>query len=139
MQSISDVMTSTPKTLEEDATLVDAAQLMRREDIGDVLLTRDGRVTGIVTDRDIVIRAIAQGKLPGETRLRDVATDELVTLVPSDTVAHAVALMRDKAIRRIPVVDDDGGPVGIVSIGDLAEDRDPDSVLADISSAPPDK
>ena len=80
MQTIADVMTKSPKTLEEDATLVDAAQVMRREDIGDVLLTKDGRCTGIVTDRDIVVRAIAKGKLPGETPLREVASEDVVTL-----------------------------------------------------------
>lgn len=137
METIADVMTATPKTLEEDATLLDAAQLMRREDIGDVLLTKDGRCTGIVTDRDLVVRAIAKGKLPEETPLRDVSSKEVVTVSPSDAVAQAVALMRDKAIRRIPVVDDEGRPVGIVSIGDLAVERDSDSALADISAAPP--
>ncbi|HEX6206856.1 MAG TPA: CBS domain-containing protein [Actinomycetota bacterium] len=137
MQTIADVMTKTPKTLEEDATLVDAAQLMRREDIGDVLVTRDGRCTGIVTDRDIVVRAIAKGKLPGETPLSEVASEDVVTLSPSDAVAQAVAEMRDKAIRRLPVVDEEGRPVGIVSIGDLAVERDADSALADISAAPP--
>ena len=137
METIADVMTANPKTLDEDATLVEAAQLMRSEDIGDVLLTKDGRCTGIVTDRDIVIRAIAEGKLPEETRLREAASEEVVTLSPSDAVAQAVVQMRDKAIRRIPVVDEEGRPVGIVSIGDLAMERDSDSVLADISSAPP--
>lgn len=137
METVADVMTANPKTLEEDATLLEAAQLMRREDIGDVLLTKDGRCTGIVTDRDIVVRAVAKGKLPDETKLIEVASEEVVTLSPSDAVAQAVAQMRDKAIRRVPVVDDDGRPVGIVSIGDLAVERDSDSALADISAAPP--
>lgn len=137
MQAIADIMTANPKTLDEDATILEAAQLMDREDIGDVLMTKDGRCTGIVTDRDIVVRAIAEGKLPEETKLSDIASGEVVTLSPSDAVAQAVAQMRDKAIRRIPVVDDEGRPVGIVSIGDLAVERDPDSALADISAAPP--
>lgn len=136
MQRISDVMTADPTTCPEDATLEDAARLMRQEDIGDVLVTRDGRLTGIVTDRDIVVRALAEGMSPTETRVGEVASADAATLSPDDAVDRAVRLMRDRALRRVPVVDD-GRPVGIVSIGDLAVARDPGSALADISAADP--
>jgi CBS domain-containing protein len=137
MQRISDVMTADVTTCPQDATIEDAARLMRQEDIGDVLVTdEEGRLAGIVTDRDIVVRALAEGRSPGETPVRDVLTTEVVALEPKDAVDRAVQVMRDGAVRRVPVVED-GRPVGIVSIGDLAVERDPDSALADISAAEP--
>jgi CBS domain-containing protein len=110
---------------------------MRANDIGDVIVVDDnGKLTGIVTDRDIVVRVVAEGRDPRATRLGDIASRELTVLAPDDPVERAVELMRERAIRRLPVVEQ-GKPVGIVSIGDLALDRDPDSALADISAAPP--
>ncbi|MFL5895266.1 MAG: CBS domain-containing protein [Thermoleophilaceae bacterium] len=135
-ESIRDVMTKDPKTVEASATLRDAAQLMDREDIGDVLVVENGEVQGIVTDRDIVVRAIAQGKDPGDTSVREVCTTDLETLSPDDSVEDAVDRVKGKDVRRLPVVED-GKPVGIVSLGDLAVDRDSDSALADISAAGP--
>ncbi len=135
-QSIRDVMTAAPRALPEDASIVDAARVMRDEDIGNVLVTRGGRVTGIVTDRDIAIRIIAEDRTPADTPLRDAASEELVTLSPDDAVEDAIRMMREKALRRVPVVDG-GKAVGIVSIGDLAVERDSDSALADISAAEP--
>lgn len=136
MQRISDVMTTDLTTCPEDATLEEAARLMREADIGDVLVTREGRLTGIVTDRDIVVRALAEGRPPAETRVGEVASTEVAVVGPGDAADRAVRLMRDRALRRVPVVDD-GRPVGIVSIGDLAVERDPESALADISAADP--
>lgn len=137
MQRISEVMTADVTTCPQDATIEDAARLMRQEDIGDVLVTDDeGRLTGIVTDRDIVVRALAEGRSPSETPVQEVASSDVVTLEPKDAVERAVQVMRDGAMRRVPVVED-GRPVGIVSIGDLAVELDPDSALADISAAEP--
>jgi CBS domain-containing protein len=96
----------------------------------------DGQVRGIVTDRDIVVRAVADGRDPASTTLGEVGSTDVVALSPDDTVERAVEIMRQKAIRRVPVVEG-GRAVGIVSIGDLAAERDPDSALADISSARP--
>ncbi|HKH05234.1 MAG TPA: CBS domain-containing protein [Acidimicrobiales bacterium] len=132
-QSIGEVMTHTTRTLETDATVQQAAQVMAEDDIGAVIVCRDGRVAGIVTDRDITVRATAQGK-GTETTLGDVCSGDVVTLSPSDTVGDAVQIMREKAVRRVPVVEGDK-PVGIVSIGDLAIERDARSALADISAA----
>jgi CBS domain-containing protein len=132
-------MTPDPVTMLESETLTSAAQHMREHDIGDVIVLDDtsGRVKGIVTDRDIVIRAVAEGRAPDEATVASVCTDGLQTIGPDAPASKAVKLMRDKAIRRLPVVEDDGRPVGIVSLGDLAERLDKDSALADISAAPP--
>jgi CBS domain-containing protein len=135
-QSIREVMTPTPVACAATATVAEAARFMRDGDVGDVLVERDGAVCGIVTDRDLVVRAIADGRDPNEVTLAEVCSAELTALSPTDSVEDAIRLMREKALRRLPVLDD-GTAVGIVSIGDLAEERDPDSALADISAAPP--
>src|SRR5258706_2508909 len=129
-QRIRDVMTSDPTVCPAAATLTDAAREMRDHEIGDVLVERDGALCGLVTDRDIVIRAIAAGADPNVTRLGDICSRELITLSPSDSIRDAVELMRQKSVRRLPVVDK-GEAVGIVSLGDLAVVRDKDSVLSD--------
>src|SRR5215207_6264688 len=134
--SVAAVMTKEPVVLESDSPLTDAARMMRDSDIGDVILIEGGSVCGIVTDRDIVVRGIASGKDPSTTRLDEICSKD-VTTVSSDTpVEEAVRLMRDRAVRRLPVVDGDR-PVGVISLGDLAMERDPTSALADISEAPP--
>lgn len=134
---IRDVMTTNPETLPESTTVREAAETMRANDIGDVVVVDDnGAISGILTDRDIVVRVVAEGRDPRVTRIGDIASRELTAASPDDPVDRAVQLMRERAIRRLPVVDK-GKPVGIVSIGDLALDRDPDSALADISAAPP--
>ena len=134
-QKISEVMTRNPVTLQATASTLEAARAMRDSNIGTVVVVDNGRVCGIVTDRDIVVRAVAQGHDPATTKLRDIGSHDLTTLAPTDTVEHAVQIMREKAIRRIPVVEN-GKPVGIVSLGDLALERDPDSALGSISAAP---
>jgi len=135
-KSVSDVMTPDPVGMTASTPLSDAARRMKAEDIGDVLVLDGNSLRGLVTDRDIVVRALAEDRDPRTTTLGDVCSSELVTVAPDAPVDEAVRLMRDKALRRLPVVDD-GRPVGIVSIGDLAVDRDPDSALSDISGAPP--
>lgn len=136
---IKDVMTMNPISLPTDSTLTEAAEAMRDSDIGDVIvLDDDGQVWGIVTDRDIVIRGVAEGRDPSTTALGDVCSRDMTTLSPEDSVSDAIRLMKEKAIRRVPVIDD-GKPAGIVTIGDLAMDRDPDSALAAISEAEPDR
>jgi CBS domain-containing protein len=136
-QSIRDVMTPNPHTVASDATLEDAAREMKQDDIGAVLVKDDGSVTGILTDRDIVVRAIAEGRDPSSTKVSDVASSDVKTLTPDASVEDAIRIVREQHLRRIPVVEDDGSPVGIVSIGDLAVERDRESALGDISAAPP--
>ncbi len=135
-QSIRDVMTPSPRAMDARASVQEAAKAMLDDDIGDVIVCDGDTVCGIVTDRDITIRTVAHGKDPAATKLGEICSEDLTSLSLGDTVDDAVRLMREKAIRRIPVLDD-GKPVGIVSIGDLAIDLDADSALADISKAPP--
>jgi CBS domain-containing protein len=135
-ESIRQVMTSELVALPMSATIGEAARAMREDDIGNVIVLDDGRVAGIVTDRDIVVRGIAAGRDPGQTRLADICSRDLTTISPSAEVKDAVALMKSKALRRLPVVEN-GRPVGIVSLGDLALERDRRSALGEISAAPP--
>ena len=133
-----DVMTANPRTLSTGATAEEAARIMRDEDVGVVVVVGDGdEVRGVVTDRDIAVRVVAEGKAPTETTLADVASqEEIATLSPDDGVDDAIRLMREKKVRRVPIVEG-GRAVGIVSLGDLAVDQQPDSALADISAADP--
>jgi len=135
-RSIREVMTDRLITLPADASLVDAGKAMQENDIGDVIVMEGDQFLGLVTDRDIVVRGIAEGKDPSSTQVRDVTSADVQTLSPDSTVAEAVDIMRSAAVRRIPVLDGDR-PVGIVSIGDLAQQEDEESALADISEAPP--
>jgi len=137
-QLVQDVMTPNPVALEATASLVEAALAMRDFDVGAVLVLENGQIRGIVTDRDIVVRGIAGGNYPATVKLAEICSRELTTLSPTDSVEEAVALMRDKSIRRLPVVEH-GHPVGIVSLGDLAIEKDPHSALGNISAAPPNR
>ena len=136
-QKIQDVMTKQVFTVNEDASIREIARLMRDEKIGDVLVTdAAGKLCGIITDRDVVVRAVAEGNDIDSLRAKDICTDQMVTLEPQSSVDEAVKLMTDRAIRRLPVVENEV-PVGIVTIGDLAAQRDPSSALGQISSAAP--
>jgi CBS domain-containing protein len=134
-QSIREVMTADPRTVETGATVADAAREMRDGDVGSVVVVENGSVAGIVTDRDIAVRVVAEGLDPAATRVSEVATMNPVTLTVDQTVDDAIRLVREQDIRRIIVVQD-GRPAGIVSLGDLAIERDTDSALADIASEP---
>lgn len=134
--TIAEVMTNNLATLDINSTAADAAKLMKEKNIGDVIVTEGNQLRGIVTDRDIVVRAVAENKNPLDVRLAEIVSDDLVTLSPQDSVDDAVRLMDKHALRRLPVVEN-GKPVGIVTLGDLAVERDPNSALAGISAAPP--
>lgn len=136
-KSIKDAMTTKPASLPASATVADAAHQMRELDIGDVLVEQEGRLAGIVTDRDIVVRAIAEGR-DATSKLADIVSPEVVCITAAESPDDAIRLMRERSLRRVPVVEN-GRPVGIVSLGDLAEERDPRSVLGEISSAPPNR
>lgn len=135
-QTVSDIMTKSPVALSADDTVRDAARYMRECNVGAIVVHKDGKVCGIVTDRDIVVRCLARDGNCDEARLEEICTSNLVAVHPDDDVDYAVALMRDKAIRRIPVVRN-GTAVGILSLGDLALQRDPFSALGAISAASP--
>jgi signal-transduction protein with cAMP-binding, CBS, and nucleotidyltransferase domain len=137
MQTIDEVMTKNPLTVDESAPVSDAARMMRDANIGDVLVTRsDGSVCGIVTDRDLALNVVAEGNDPASMVVRDVCNHTIESVASSDPVGKAVQVMSERAIRRLPVIDD-GTLVGIVTLGDLAIERDPQSALANISEAPP--
>jgi CBS domain-containing protein len=136
-RTVEEIMTRDPRTVNAGDPVIDAARIMRDDDIGDVIVVDDGTVEGIVTDRDIVVRGVAESGDPTSTPVREVCTTGVEALAPSATVYDALRKMREADIRRLPVVED-GRPVGIVSLGDLAVEREPDSTLADISAASPD-
>lgn len=136
-EKIRDVMTRDPAACRTDDAALDAARAMRDGDFGAVVVVNDaGQVRGILTDRDIVVRCVAEGRIPAETKISEVFTTEPTTLSPDDSLDDAVQALREAHVRRLPVVED-GRVVGIVSIGDLAKARDEKSALADISAAAP--
>jgi CBS domain-containing protein len=135
-QQIRELMTPNPVALPGTASVHEAARAMRDAEIGDVMVIENNQVCGMVTDRDIVVRTVAAAQDPATTTLADICSHAVVTVSPTERVEEAVRLMRTHAIRRVPVVDG-GQPVGIVSLGDLAVERDPDSALGEMSSAPP--
>jgi CBS domain-containing protein len=130
-----EVMTPNPTVCSPDTSAAQAAEMMRDQGIGDVLVQHDGSL-GIVTDRDIVTRAVAAGRDPKEVTLGDICTRDIETVSPDMSIDDVIRLMSDKAVRRVPVVEA-GKPIGIVALGDLAVDQDRRSLLADISAAPP--
>ncbi|MFJ1967856.1 CBS domain-containing protein [Streptomyces sp. NPDC087903] len=135
-QHVSDIMTGAPLTVEPQTSVGAVARIMRDQDLGAVLVTDDDRLRGLVTDRDLVVRSLAEGSDPERTTVADAISGDLVTVSPEDDLDLAIGLMREHAVRRIPVVED-GRAVGIVAIGDLAMERDPESALGDISAARP--
>ncbi|GAB2758349.1 CBS domain-containing protein [Streptomyces bullii] len=135
-QHVRDIMTSDPVTVEPQTSVAQVARIMRDEDLGAVLVTDGDELRGLVTDRDLVVRSLCEGGDPEQTTVAGACSDDLVTVTPDEDLDHAVELMREHSVRRIPVVDH-GHPVGIVSLGDLAMERDPESALGDISAARP--
>lgn len=136
-RTVEEIMTRDPRTVNADDPVTDAARIMRDDDIGDVIVLQNGEVGGIVTDRDIVVRGVAEGRDVESTPVSDVCTSGIEAIEPSASVDDALRRMRESDIRRLPVVDG-ARPVGIISLGDLAVEREPDSTLADISAASPD-
>src|SRR5687767_15738497 len=137
-RTVEEIMTRDPRTVNADDPIIEAARTMRDSDIGDVIVLQDGDVGGIVTDRDIVVRGLADGRDPQSTSVSEVCTTGIEAIEPGASVEDALRKMREADIRRLPVVED-GRPVGIISLGDLAVEREPDSTLADISAASPDQ
>jgi len=115
--NIRDVMTTNPRTVSPGDPIQNAARIMRDEDTGVVPVVDNGRPVGVVTDRDIVVRAIANGEL--NKSVRDIVSKEVVTARPDMSTREAAELMSEHQVRRLPVVENDR-LVGIVSIGDLA-------------------
>jgi len=134
---VQDVMTRNPKVLRASSTVMDAARAMRDSKIGNLIVVDDtNKVRGIVTDRDLVVKAVASGLDPSKTSIESVFSKDVTVLKLTQTTAEAVKLMTEKAIRRLPVMDGEN-LVGIVSLGDLARRVDKESCLGQISAAPP--
>jgi CBS domain-containing protein len=123
-QRIREVMTSNPSTIEPGENIVEAARIMKQEDAGVVPVTENGRLTGMVTDRDIAIRVVAEGKDPKSTTVREVASTDLVTVDPQQDLDEALRLMAQHKVRRLPVVEEDGRLVGVVAQADVAREGD---------------
>jgi CBS domain-containing protein len=120
-KTIRDLMTSNPSTIEPDKTVADAAKLMRDEDAGLIPIVEGQKLAGTITDRDIAIRVVAEGKDPQSSTVRDVMTSRLVTVDPDQDLDEALRLMAEHQVRRLPVVEEDGKLVGIVAQADIAK------------------
>jgi CBS domain-containing protein len=126
----SQIMTREVRTATREMTLQDAAQMMRDGDMGSIPVVEDGRLVGIVTDRDIVVRCIADGK-NADTQISDAMTAEIFSVKPGDFAFEAVRLMGDKQVRRVPVVDEDGKLTGIISMADVALETEDELEIAE--------
>jgi CBS domain-containing protein len=133
--SIREVMTSEVKAVEPTATVVEAAKVMAEQDIGPVPIVEDGRLAGIVTDRDIVVKVVAKGGDVNSMTVGDIASRDLVTITPDSDMNEALDLMAENQIRRLPVVEGDR-LVGIVAQADVARmgrDKKTGAVVEEIS------
>jgi len=130
-QSIREIMTADPRTVASGATVAEAAREMRDGDVGSVVIVENGKVTGIVTDRDIAVRVVAEGKSPESTTVGEIASRELVTIDPQQDLDEALRLMARHQVRRLPVVEEDGKLVGIVAQADIARNAS-DSQTGDL-------
>jgi CBS domain-containing protein len=133
--SIKEVMTRDVRACEPNATVAEAAKVMAQEDVGPVPIVEDGRLVGIVTDRDIVVRVVAEGRDPDATTVREIASTELVTVSPDDALDDALNRLAERQVRRLPVVEGDR-LVGIVAQADIArlgEDKKTGEVVEEIS------
>ncbi|MEU9827763.1 CBS domain-containing protein [Micromonospora chersina] len=137
MYRVSDVMTKQVVYLPAETPLDEAARVMKESDIGDVVVTDGATLAGMLTDRDIVVRAVAERADPTSTTIGSIITREVVMIEQHCTAGEAAALMRERNIRRVLVCDSERKLVGIVSLGDLAMQLDPNSALSDISEAAP--
>ncbi len=132
-----EIMTGNVKTASREMSLQEVARLMREGDMGAMPVVEDNKLVGIVTDRDIVVRAIAEGK-DVSTKIGDVMTTEIFSVKPDDFVFEAIRLMGDKQVRRIPVITENGELAGIIAMADIAlemeDEREIAETLEEISS-----
>ncbi|HIZ55287.1 MAG TPA: CBS domain-containing protein [Firmicutes bacterium] len=119
---VKDVMTSHVVTVKEDATVTEAAKLMQRYDIGVIPVVNGTTVSGMVTDRDIVLRCVAGGKSPAECRIGDLMTESAACVAPNQSLEDCIHVMSQEQVRRLPVLEN-GRLEGIVSLADIARVR----------------
>ena len=124
MTQVREAMTSNPRTVTADSTIGEAARLMRDEDAGIAPITEGERLIGVITDRDIAIKVVADGKDPESTKVSQIASSNLVTVDPKQDLDDALRLMAQHQVRRLPVVEEDGRVVGILAQADVAQHAD---------------
>jgi len=125
MPQVRELMTESPRTVPPDASAVDAAKVMQNEDAGVVpIVEDDGRLIGVVTDRDIALRVVAEGREPESTKVAEIASQNLATVDPQQDIDEALRLMAEHQVRRLPVVEEDGRLVGILAQADVARHLD---------------
>ncbi len=134
---VSELMSRQPIRISSTQSVADAARQMSNNDVGSVIIEDSGKVQGILTDRDIAVRVVAEGLDPTLTTAAEVCSRDLAMLSPEDDLQHAIDLMRERSVRRLLVVDSTDHAVGVLSLGDLAMERDSFSLLGQISAAPP--
>ena len=120
-KTIRDLMTSNPCSIDADKPVAYAAKMMRDEDVGLAPIVEGDKLIGTLTDRDIAIRVVAEGKDPQSTTVREVATTTLVTVDPDQDLDEALRLMAKNQVRRLPVVEEDGKLAGVVAQADVAQ------------------
>ena len=118
--SIRELMTDNPCAIDAEKPVAYAAQMMRDEDVGLAPIVEGDRLVGTLTDRDIAIRVVAEGRDPESTAVKDVASTDLVTVDPQQSLEEALRLMAEYQVRRLPVVEEDGRLVGVVAQADVA-------------------
>lgn len=123
MTQVRDVMTSNPESCEANASVTDAAKAMAKEDVGPVPVVDGERLVGLLTDRDIVVRVVAEGRDPESTTVGEVASTDLATVSPDEDLDRALQLLVQRQVRRLPVVEGDR-LVGIVAQADIARQGD---------------
>jgi CBS domain-containing protein len=124
-KSIQEAMTSNPCSIDADKSVAYAAKMMRDEDVGLAPIVEGDRLVGTITDRDIALRIVAEGRDPESTSVREVASSDLVTVDPQQGLDEALRLMAQHQVRRLPVVEEDGRLVGVVAQADVAQHADP--------------
>ena len=136
---VREVMTDRPRCVTMETPISEVAQLMESEDIGSLPVLEGDQLAGMITDRDIVVRAIAQGKDPRGMPVREVASRELVTVYADDDLSNALKKMASQQVRRLPVVDEDNRLVGVLAQADVAlevKEKAVGEMVEEISKSP---
>jgi CBS domain-containing protein len=126
-KTVKDVMTSSLATIDPNTTVAEAARRMAKEDVGPLPVVEGDRLVGLVTDRDLVVRVLAEGRNPQTTTVRDACSEDIVTVAPEDELDKALAVLAGRQVRRIPVVDGNR-LVGIVAQADVAREVESSTV-----------
>ncbi|MGH9790496.1 MAG: CBS domain-containing protein [Candidatus Acidiferrales bacterium] len=121
---VKEIMTASLETTRPEATLKEAATQMKENDIGSLPVMQNGKLIGMVTDRDLVIRGTATGRDPGQTPVQEVMSADAICCSDEQDVKEAARLMQDRQLRRLPVLNRENKPIGILSLGDLARQTD---------------